>query len=95
MRARVWLWILVPLLIAALLAIRVWSLGTLEQAIACDQFKRLPDGGWVAAEDVSLTYGRYVGQYNVAYGKGTVITGTGDSEGARLLDALNKVCGKK
>ena len=93
MPARVWLWGLVPLSIAALWAIHVWRLGTLEQALTCEQFNRLPNGGWVTIKDVSLSYGRRVGHYSLAYGKGTIITGTGDSEGAHLLNALNKVCG--
>ena len=43
MPARVWLWGLVPLSIAALWANpRLDSLGTLEQAITCDQFKTPP-----------------------------------------------------
>jgi len=93
MPARVWLWCLVPLSIGALWAVHVYRLDTLEQAVRCDQFKRLPDGGWVAVQQVSLTYGRRVGHYNLSYGKGTPVTGTGDSEGAHLLSVLNKVCG--
>jgi hypothetical protein len=92
MRARVWLWGLPVLLIALLWGIHVYTLVPLEQVITCDEFKHLPNGGWVTVKDVSLSYGSRISQYNSFYGKGTTITGTGDSEGAHLLDALNKVC---
>jgi hypothetical protein len=93
MPARVWLWILVPLSIAGLWGIHLYRLGTLEQAIACDQFKHLPNGAWIVVKDFSVSYARRVGQYNLSYGKGTTVTGRGDSEGAHLLSALNEVCG--
>ena len=93
MPARIWLWGLVPLLIAAIWGIHVYTLVPLEQAITCDQFKRLPNGEWVTAKDVSLSYGSRVVFHNTAYGNGTNISRTGDSEGAHLLNALNKVCG--
>jgi hypothetical protein len=63
------------------------------QSVTCDGFKRLPNGTWVTVKDVSINYERHFGDRQLNYGKGWIITGTGDSEGARLLKALNKVCG--
>ena len=94
MPARIWVWGLVPLSIVALLALGDFREDGLDQAVACDPFKRLPNGTWVTVKDVSLSYKRYFGNYQSNYGKGSIITGTGNSESARLLTALNKVWGE-
>jgi len=76
---------------------------TLQQAINCDQFKRLPDGSWSAVTDVKLAYARdglqlwgyhVKGRYWTNYDKGSIITGK-DSEGAVVLAALDKKCATK
>ena len=93
MPARIGLWGLVDLSITPLLALGACGKDTLQQAITCDQFKRLPNGAWVTVKDVSIDYERHFGNYQLNFGKGAIITGTGDSEGARLLTALNGKCG--
>lgn len=47
---------------------------TLEQAIQCDQFKRLPDGTWSATQEVVLDYKSKNTHYQLTYTKGSKIT---------------------
>jgi hypothetical protein len=98
MRARYLLWS-VPVLIALFVAVGVLAKNeSLEKVVRCDQFKRLPDGNWIALQDVSLAYGwrtigtLTLGNYQLSFGKGTVVGPNGGSENARLFAALNKRC---
>jgi hypothetical protein len=83
-------WGLASVWVVSLLALSACG-KSLDQALTCSDFKRLPDGRWVTVKDVAISYGGRIAKYNLGYGKGLIITGT-DSEGARLLAALNKVC---
>jgi len=76
---------------------------TIEQAIKCDQFKRLPDGTWSATTDVKLAYARdgfqlwgyhVKGRYWTNYNKGEIITRK-DSEDALISAALDNKCATK
>jgi hypothetical protein len=101
MLARVLLWGFLSL-IGLYSAVGVWAKNdSLEKAVRCDQFKPLPNGNWVAVQNISLAY-RWrtignlgLGNYQWSFSKGKVITGNGGSEDARLFAALNKVCGKE
>ena len=93
MPARVWLWGFVPLLIAAVLGNPRLQLRSPGASYHVRPVQRLPNGEWVTVKDVSLSYGSRVVYHNTSYGKGTNISRSGDSKGAHLLNALNKVCG--
>ena len=94
MPARFWLlslWIAVSLTLCA-----CGPKQTLDQVVRCEDFKHRPDGTWVTVHDISLNYqGWNFGSFQLNYGKGTIVTRTGDSEGTRLWTALNQVCGAK
>lgn len=64
---------------------------TLEQAINCDQFKRLPDGTW-SAKDASLDYVRDGKRYQFSFNGSIIITAKEGSEEAVLLATLDKKC---
>jgi len=90
MRVRRWGVVLFPVA----LAFAIGGCGTkqtLEQAINCDQFKRLPDGTW-SAKDVSLDYVRDGTEYQSNINGSTIITGKKGNEDALLLAALDKKC---
>jgi hypothetical protein len=56
MLARVLLWGFLSL-IGLYLAVGVWAKNdSLEKAVKCDQFKPLPNGTWVAVQNISLAY---------------------------------------
>jgi hypothetical protein len=98
MPARIWLWGLLALIVAFLALGAFGQNNSLEKAVRCDQFKRLPNGQWVAVQDISLVYGWrtignfVLGSYQWNFNNGTTVTGNGGSEDARLFAALNKVC---
>jgi hypothetical protein len=101
MRARTWLWGLLALIVAFLALGAFGTNNSLEKVVQCDQFKRRPNGQWVAVQDVSLVYawrtiGNFVlGSYQWNFNKGTTITGNDGSEDVRLFGVLNKVCAKQ
>ena len=68
---------------------------TLEQAIQCGQFKRLPDGTWSTAQDVSLDYQRNGIHYQSNFSKGVIISGNQPGEDAVVVAALDHKCGSK
>lgn len=65
---------------------------TLDQAISCDDFRRLPDGGWSTTKDVSLDHLRNGTQYQLNYSKNAQLKQNAGDETSRLIDALNKKC---
>jgi hypothetical protein len=65
---------------------------TLDQAIRCDDFRRLPGGEWSATKDVSLDYLRDGTQYQLNYSKNAQLKQNAGEETSRLTDALNKKC---
>lgn len=65
---------------------------TLEQAIDCSQFHRLPDGGW-ASDGVSLDYVRDGGQYQTNLSKDVALSATSQGELATVFAAVNRKCG--
>lgn len=67
---------------------------TLDEAIKCDDFRRLPDGNWSTAKDVSLDYNLDGIEHQVNYSNGITINAK-DSEDARVLAALEKKCAPK
>ncbi len=90
MPVRRWIGILLPVG----LAFTTGACGTkqtLEQAINCAQFKRLPDGTW-SAKDVSLDYLQDGTEYQFNINGSKIITGKNDREEALIVAALNKKC---
>lgn len=65
---------------------------TLDQAIHCDDFRRLPDGSWSTVKDVSLDYLRDGTQYQLNYSKDVHLKQKAGDEATRLIDALDKKC---
>lgn len=64
----------------------------LDQAIKCDQFKRLPDGSWVTTADVSLDYTDNGVKNQDNFSKGvTLSAGHGDHD-AMIVAGLEKKC---
>ena len=85
-------WVVVLFLVA--LGFSIGACGTkqtLEQAMNCDHFKRLPDGSW-SAKDVSLDYVRDGREYQFNINGETIITGKNSSEDALILATLDKKC---
>jgi len=67
---------------------------TLDEAIKCDDFRRLPDGSWYTVKDVSLDYDLDGTEHQTNYSNGVTIRAKND-EGARVLAALEKKCAPK
>lgn len=67
----------------------------LEQAIQCDQFKRLPDGSWSTAKDVSLNYLRNGVETQTNLSEGLTITARISADAALIAAALDKKCAAK
>ena len=68
---------------------------TLEQAIQCGQFARLPDGSWSTTQEVSLNYRRDGVTYQNNFAKGLAISAKIGPEGALIAAALDKKCAAK
>ncbi|MGO9135189.1 MAG: hypothetical protein ACLP8A_14250 [Methylovirgula sp.] len=68
---------------------------TLDEAIHCDEFRRLSDGSWSTTKDVSLDYLLNGIEYQLNYSKDLHINQKGGSEGSQLSAALDKKCGSK
>jgi hypothetical protein len=66
---------------------------TLDQAISCNDFRRLPDGIWSTTKDVSFDYLRDGTEYQSNYSKNALLKQNAGGETSRLIDALNKKCG--
>jgi hypothetical protein len=64
----------------------------LDQAIKCDQFKRLPDGSWTTITGVSLDYAANGTHYQSNFGKGLTIKATSGGQNAEIVAALEKKC---
>jgi hypothetical protein len=62
----------------------------LDQAIKCDQFKRLPDASWSTTADVSLDFMDNGTHYQDNFGKGVTISASGHN--AVIVAALEKKC---
>lgn len=85
-------WGLVCILVFAVLALGACGKKqTLEQAIDCGQFNRLPDGSW-STQDVSLDYERDGHRYQTNFSKGVVLSATSRGEFANVFAALNRKC---
>lgn len=65
---------------------------TLDQAIHCDEFHRLPDGSWSTTKDVSLDYLLNGIQYQLNYSKDVHIKQIAQGDGSQLTAALDKKC---
>jgi|GEM_PF-4117162 len=84
--------------IVLLFALFVGACGTkqtLDQAIHCDDFRRLSDGSWSATRDVSLDYLLNGIEYQLNYSKDVHIEQKGEHDGSQLTAALNKKCVSK
>ncbi len=98
---RVLLWGFISLIALVLAVGLLAGNDSLEKAVRGDEFKPLPNGNWIALQNISLVYswrtianlGLGKVQFNVC--KGATHTGNGGSEDARLLEAHNPVCGAK
>jgi hypothetical protein len=65
----------------------------LDQAVKCDQFKRLPDGSWVTTTDVSLDYTDNGTHDQDNFSKGVTLRASHDKQYATIVAALEKKCG--
>jgi hypothetical protein len=63
---------------------------SLDQVVKCEQFKRLPDGSWTAAADVSLDYTDNGKQYQDSFSQGVTLNATGNNPA--IIAALEKKC---
>jgi len=64
----------------------------LDQAVKCDQFKRLPDGSWITTTDVSLDYTDNGTQYQDNFGSGVTLSASGGGHNATIVAAIEKKC---
>jgi hypothetical protein len=65
----------------------------LDQAIKCDQFKRLPDGSWVTTADVSLDYTDNGINNHDNFSKGVTLSASHGDHYAMIVAELEKKCG--
>lgn len=65
----------------------------LDQAIKCDQFKRLPDGSWITTADVSLDTTDNGTRYQDNFSKGVTLSASGGGHNATIVAGLEKKCG--